>query len=747
MTKPTHRLLASASSLACITVGLFSVLHAPLAHAQASEQQPQVLGELKVETAAEVGKQALGSSTITKEDIARIAPTNDISDIVRRQPGVNLTGNSASGQYGNNRQIDIRGMGPENTMIMIDGMPVLSRNAVRYGRSGERNTRGDSNWVPVEEIESIEVLRGPAAVRYGSGAAGGVVNIITKGPSDTWKGSASAYTEQPQQQDYSKTYRYNASVSGPIAKGLSFRLYGNYNVSTADAARLNAAASADQAAVANPAAGREGVQNKDINGLIRWQIAPGHRVDISSSYSRQGNRYAGEYALAGSGSTSAIVTSLSTAGAETNVMMRATGALNYKGDLSFGTAKLLAQYEDTINRRLNEGLVGGPEGTINTTTGYSSAYLRNWYVNGSLDMPFKLGGIQNMTTFGAEMRREYLNDPFSMTVTNTSGTVPGTNATSARSGEASQSIYALFIEDNMILSRLTLTPGLRMDFTNTFGNAASPSLNASWKLRDDLQIKGGVAYAFKAPNLYQLNPNYLYRTNGNGCPLAYPTQGGGCLIQGNADLNPERSLNTEMGLAYTPKGWNISATWFRNHYDNKIRAGNIPVGTSVGGTTWIFKWENAPNAIVEGFEGNIMVPLAKTVNWSTNGTVMTTNKIRATGEKLSVVPDYTINSTLNWQPTKKLDLTLIFTRYGKQTPNLVLYTGAAATAAQAMERPAYHIASASANFKVNRNFTFGLGMRNMFNKVLYRASANNGAGANNYNEAGRSFWVKVTAGF
>jgi ferric enterobactin receptor len=46
-------------------------------------------------------------------------------------PGVNLTGNSTSGQRGNNRQIDIRGMGPENTLILIDGKPVTSRNSVR----------------------------------------------------------------------------------------------------------------------------------------------------------------------------------------------------------------------------------------------------------------------------------------------------------------------------------------------------------------------------------------------------------------------------------------------------------------------------------------------------------------------------------------------------------------------------------------------------------------------------------------
>lgn len=90
-------------------------------------------------------KQAPGVSIITADDIKKRPPVNNLSDIIRKMPGVNLTGNSASGQYGNNRQIDIRGMGPENTLILIDGKPVRSRNSVRMGRSGERNTRGDTN--------------------------------------------------------------------------------------------------------------------------------------------------------------------------------------------------------------------------------------------------------------------------------------------------------------------------------------------------------------------------------------------------------------------------------------------------------------------------------------------------------------------------------------------------------------------------------------------------------------------------
>lgn len=108
---------------------------------------------------------------------------------------MNLTNAGGSGVFGNSRQIDICGMGPENTLILVDGKPVQSRNSVFIGRNGERNTRGGTNWVPAEEVDRIEILRGPVAARYGSGAAGGVVNIITKGPAEDFRGSITAYMQ------------------------------------------------------------------------------------------------------------------------------------------------------------------------------------------------------------------------------------------------------------------------------------------------------------------------------------------------------------------------------------------------------------------------------------------------------------------------------------------------------------------------------------------------------------------------
>lgn len=170
-----------------------------IAAQEVDEQQamPSVeLDTIVVKAAREELEQAAGLSVISEEAIKKASVSNDIAEIVRKMPGVNLSGSSTSGQRGNQRQIDLRGMGPNNTLILIDGRPVTSRNAVRPGRASEQDTRGDSQWVPPSAIERIEVLRGPAAARYGSGSMGGVVNIITKAP--TKKNFRSLVTTSPQ---------------------------------------------------------------------------------------------------------------------------------------------------------------------------------------------------------------------------------------------------------------------------------------------------------------------------------------------------------------------------------------------------------------------------------------------------------------------------------------------------------------------------------------------------------------------
>ena len=198
-------------------LGLLVALSGPIGHAAAQEgvvAQEQIeegesvlpageaiaLDEVLVLSADEQLKQAPGVSIITATDIDHRPPVNNLSDIIRRQPGVNLTGNSASGVRGNNRQIDIRGMGPENTLILVDGKPVNSRNSVRYGWRGERDSRGDTNWVPADQVESIEVLRGPQGTLYGRNTIGGAVKYVTAKieaePEMKFKGAFGSYNQR-----------------------------------------------------------------------------------------------------------------------------------------------------------------------------------------------------------------------------------------------------------------------------------------------------------------------------------------------------------------------------------------------------------------------------------------------------------------------------------------------------------------------------------------------------------------------
>jgi len=719
----------------------------PVAAQTAAADEPvRSLSEVRVTAEQEI-KQAPGVSTITTEDIQKRPPVNDIADIVRTMPGVNLTGNSSSGQYGNNRQIDLRGMGPENTLILIDGKPVHSRDSVRMGRSGERNTRGDSNWVPAEAIERIEVLRGPAAARYGSGAAGGVVNIITKKPTREFQGSVSLYASKPQHDEEGDTRRLGFNLSGPIGEQLSFRLYGNVNKTDADAPGINAGAVAQDPDVILPPAGREGVRNRDINGLLRWDLAPGQALEFEAGFSRQGNIYAGDRAVSSTGSE--LLADLAGAGAETNTMYRRTTSVTHRGDWGGGiSSRVGLSYERTDNKRLNEGLAGATEGSIGTATERSVSTLDNYLFSGEVNLPLKLGGVDQVLTAGLEARRQKLDDPYSMSQSMTGGgTVSGAQS-GTRDGRAKADAYALFVEDNIYLMQdaLILTPGLRFDHHDKFGSNWSPSLNASYKLSEELTLKGGIARAFKAPNLYQSNPNYLYYTMGNGCPLNFPSQGAGCYVQGNADLEAETSVNKEIGLAWTRDAWAAGLTYFHNDYKNKIVAGMEPTGlTDRRGL--IFQWTNAPKAIVQGIEGHLTVPLGESVLWHNNLTFMIENKNKETGQPLSIIPRYTVNSSLDWKVDERLSVLFTGTFYGKQKPPTQTMRGAEATGLALNQRGSYAVFGISAGYQITPKTRLGAGISNLFDKRLFRESVGVSAGAATYNEPGRSFYVSLNHQF
>ena len=687
-------------------------------------------------TAEEALKQQPGVSIITAKDIEKSPPVNDLSDIIRTMPGVNLTGNSASGSRGNNRQIDIRGMGPENTLILIDGVPVTSRNSVRYSWRGERDTRGDTNWVPAEMVERIEVLRGPAAARYGSGAAGGVVNIITKQPTNDWHGSLSLYTNQPENSKEGATKRANFNLSGPLIDDvLTMRLYGNINKTDADAADINTQQNGSYAA------GREGVRNKDINALLSWKLTPQQIVDFDYSYSRQGNIYAGDTQYSnGNVSPDGLVSSLY--GDETNRMYRQSWGLTHNGIWDWGQSKFGVYYEKTNNTRMQEGSTGRVEGMINNTE-YATSRLESYRSSGELNIPvFWL--VDQTLTLGAEWNRDELNDPASMQATSASGVQIGnvSGDASSRSTKNSATLTGIYLEDNIEAHPGTdIIPGIRFDYHDEFGSNWSPSLNMSQELGDLFKLKAGIARVFKAPNLYQSSEGYLLSTRGNGCPNTIAT--GSCYLLGNPDLDPEISINKEIGLEFNYAGWDAGITWFRNDYKNKIVSGTDIIGYASNGNN-ILQWENGGKAIVEGLEGNVVIPLVpETLSWRTNATYMIKSENKDTGNPLSVIPKYTINTLLDWQVNDKLSTQLQWTQYGRQKPREYAETRNETGAMSDKEIGAYAIVGLGANYQMTKNLRLNAGISNLFDKQIYREND----GASTYNEPGRAYYAGVTMSF
>ncbi len=689
--------------------------------------------ESMIVTAEQELKQQPGVSTITAEDIKKNPPVNDLADIIRKMPGVNLTGNGASGSRGNNRQIDIRGMGPENTLVMIDGVPVSSRNSVRYSWRGERDSRGDTNWVPAEMVERIEVIRGPAAARYGSGAAGGVVNIITKRPTNDWHGSLSLYTSQPDNSKEGDTRRANFNLSGPLAgDALTMRMYGNINRTDADAFDINTAENGSYAA------GREGVRNKDINTVLSWKITPLQIVDFSYGYSRQGNIYAGDTQNSNSNaSTDGLVESLY--GDETNRLYRQTYGITHNGIWDWGTSKLNFNYEKTNNTRLQEGTAGRTEGMINSET-YATSRLESYRAGGEINFPLQLL-VDQTVTLGAEWNRDELNDPASMLSASATGVnLPGSSGDpSERSSKNSASLSSFYFEDNIAATDSTeIIPGLRFDYHDEFGANWSPSLNISQGLGEYFTLKAGIARAFKAPNLYQSTPGYLLTTRGNGCPIGL-TQ---CYLLGNDNLDPEVSVNKEVGLEFTHAGYVAGITYFRNDYKNKIVSGTDPIYTN--GSYNVLRWENGGKAIVEGLEGNLTIPLiTDTLEWRSNATYMFRSESKKTGNPLSVIPEFTINSQLEWQATQDLSANINWTQFGRQKPRQNAETNIDQTNMTSREISPYSVFGLNVNYDITKNLRANAGINNLFDKRIYRENS----GASTYNEPGRAYYAGVTMSF
>jgi len=115
----------------------------------------------------------------------------------------------------NTGDIHINGMEGPYTMILIDGMPIVSALSTVYGLSG----------IPNSIVERIEVVKGPASSLYGSEAMGGIINVITKTPTKAPVISADYFTTSWGEQSLDGAVKIKAGTATSLL-GVNYFKYG-----------------------------------------------------------------------------------------------------------------------------------------------------------------------------------------------------------------------------------------------------------------------------------------------------------------------------------------------------------------------------------------------------------------------------------------------------------------------------------------------------------------------------------------
>ncbi|KAF2339215.1 TonB-dependent receptor [Flavobacterium tistrianum] len=139
-------------------------------------------------------------------------PTPSIYDALQNINGVRPQLNCGVCNTGD---IHINGLEGPYTLVMIDGMPIVSSLSTVYGLSG----------IPNSLVERIEIVKGPASSLYGSEAVGGLINIITKNPTNAPVFSADYFTTSYFESNLDLGMKFNAGKKAISLIGINYFNY------------------------------------------------------------------------------------------------------------------------------------------------------------------------------------------------------------------------------------------------------------------------------------------------------------------------------------------------------------------------------------------------------------------------------------------------------------------------------------------------------------------------------------------
>lgn len=409
------------------------------------------------------------NSVFTRDDIDRLQPTN-LNDLLRRVPGVQV---APTGGRGSVPGIFIRGTKAAQSLVLVDGVRVANA------------TSGDSGlqYLNVDQIERVEVLRGSRSAIYGSDAIGGVIQIFTR--------RSAATGLQPRLQlsgGSQQTWQRSLGLSGGD-----------------QATRFNLGASLDESAGSNDTAASFGsdkdhdaYRNKSLNLSLSHQFNDTFEAGLNLLDSRGRSEYDNPYGSLALGAAQSPYTDYTVS--------------------SLGTY-LAAQFSDNWHSRLDLGHSENRDRKRDKLSSENSAFSTyrdslTWQNDLDLDE-------RNSLILGGDWYQDRVH-------------------TSEQLAEDSRWNRAAFAQHRFSGDGFSTELGVRRDQNQQFGGQTTWSGSLSLPLNADNEVLLSYSEGFRAPTF-----NDLYYP-GAGNPNLKPEHSQSYEIQWRSELSNSTHLETSL---------------------------------------------------------------------------------------------------------------------------------------------------------------------------------------------------------
>lgn len=376
-------------------------------------------------------------TVITKEEIVKLSAKN-IGDVLKNKIGIVEV--SKRGTIGTESEIRIRSGGDSSkqVLVMVDGRPV---NNIALGSA-------NISEIPTENIERIEIVRGPSSALYGANALGGVINIITK----------KAVSEKPKTEivlDYGSfnTRSYKVSFSAKPGKANVF-LSGSKN---------------------STAGFRDNSDYDNLNLFLKigYDFEKYGELTLSNGF--------GNSELGVPGPNNTPIEEFN------NQREKSTSSPNANQK----DKKFYNQLEHTIKIQ---------ETTVKTKL-YWDFHERNYK-----DPDWLTDTVSKPQSFGLESQMETIYDIVLGFERRFERYKKLDNSIETTDKKRDNS--ALFVQKTFELNKLLLIPGIRYDYNSAYKDSTNLRLSSVYKLSDEIKLSATVGTAFRAPTFEDLYSPY-----------------------------------------------------------------------------------------------------------------------------------------------------------------------------------------------------------------------------------------------